>query len=266
MKKIRNLFIFSVTAFTVLCASVQAQEQPALVLVHGAHFSANAWQQVQTLVDHRFKSYAIDLPGRNDKITPAMVSLEISAAVLCKSMATIQGDKVLVAHSQGGSIVNASLDLCPEEPITKIIYVTSVAPLNNTEVFSKLSKEDEKNYFTGVTFNENSELLEITNQLSFTKNFAQDANKSQREWLNKNAVAEPASVGGSKVTLNEKRYQEIDKYYIFAKNDRIISLASQHRIAQSINLKSSFQLDSGHLPMLTHSQALADILMNFSQR
>jgi len=83
--------------------------------------------------------------------------------------------------------------------------------------------------------------------------------------LNKYSVAESAPVGGSKVTLNEKRFQEIDKYYVFAKNDRIISLASQQSIAQSINLKSSFQLNSGHLPMLTHSQALADVLMSFSQ-
>jgi hypothetical protein len=65
--------------------------------------------------------------------------------------------------------------------------------------------------------------------------------------------------------LNEKRYQDIEKYYVFAKNDQIISHATQQKIAKSIDLKGTYTLNSGHLPMLTQSKKLADILLKIAE-
>ncbi len=249
---------------STLSVQAQSKEDPTLVLVHGAHFSGNAWAEVQHVLNKQFKNVAVNLPGREDKITPHKVTMALSAGSLCQSLGRIQGNKIIIAHSQGGAIVNESLNVCPSEPITKIIYVTAVSPLNNSEVFSKLSKKDETNYFKGVHFNEPLELLEIGNKKKFANNFAQDATPSQRDWLNEWAVPEPAPVGGSKIKLNKRRFDAIDKYYVFTEQDKIISMESQQNIADSLNLKGTYSINSGHLPMLTHSQELGDILIKAS--
>lgn len=255
-------------AVAVLAMSTvaEAAAEPTLVLVHGAHFAADAWQPLQNALGDRVKSVAVDLPGRNDNILPASVSLEMSAGMLCKSLGAVEGEKVLVAHSQGGAMVNAALGLCPDESISKLVYVSAVAPLNDTKVFSLLSKEDDQNYFEGVVFDEAAELLKIADPDKFADNFAQDATAEQRRWLKTHAVNEPAPAGGSKMKLDSDRFQQLDKYYVFAERDRIISLPSQQRIAESLKLKATFRLDSGHLPMLTQTDALADILLQVVER
>jgi hypothetical protein len=52
---------------------------------------------------------------------------------------------------------------------------------------------------------------------------------------------------------------------VFAKRDQIISLESQQKIANDLDLKASFEIDSGHLPMLTNSQELTNVLIKISE-
>ena len=249
---------------SVIAASPAPEQAPVLapkmILVHGAHFTAQSWATLQQRLGSDISSHAVELPGRNDHLKPSAVSLDISAASLCQFMGTISGDKMLVAHSQGGAIVNAALALCPEESITDIVYITAVAPLNKTKVFSLLSEKDDEYYYSGVKYNESSDLLEISDMGNFAATFAQDANAAQKKTLAELAVNEPGPVGASKVKLNEDRFNQIDKYYVYAKEDKIISFESQKKIAATLALKGSYEVDSGHLPMLTKVDQLADIL------
>lgn len=255
----------SCLALSLSTAMVSAAETSSIVFVHGAHFNADAWQLVQTQLKDQVKSYAVNLPGRNDRILPEKVTMELSAASLCSFMASIPEEKMVVAHSQGGAIVNASLSLCPDEAVSKVVYLTAVAPLNDEGVFTKLNKADETHYFSGVQFNEQKQLMEISNPKNFANSFAQDATPEQQAWLKKHAVAEPAPIGEGKITLNQTRFDSLEKYYVFAKRDQIISLESQQKIANDLDLKASFEIDSGHLPMLTNSQELTNVLIKISE-
>lgn len=253
------------TALTFSVANA-ATENKKLIFVHGAHFTADSWQPVQHALPDNIESFALNLPGRHDSFKPAAVSLDISAAKLCSFMAQVSGNKVVVAHSQGGAIANASLALCPNEDITDIVYVTAVAPLHNTKVFSMLSKADDEYYYSGVQYNEAEDLLEIFDANKFAESFAQDANTSEQQWLTKHAVNEPGPVGASKLKLNQQRFDQINKHYVFAKQDRIISYQTQQAIAKSLSLKGSYQIDSGHLPMLTKTNEFADILLKITMK
>lgn len=250
-------------------SATAAQSAPEIIFVHGAHFTAQSWEGLQKKLkklDHRIISHAVELPGRNDQLMPSAVSLDISAASLCQFMGTVSGDKMLVAHSQGGAIVNAALALCPGETITDIVYVTAVAPLNKTKVFSLLSEKDDEYYYSGVKYNESADLLEISDIERFSDTFAQDANAAQKKVLRQLAVDEPGPVGASKVKLNQSRFDQIDQYYVYAKQDKIISFDSQKKIAATLNLKASYEIDSGHLPMLTQVDQLAEILMEIHEQ
>jgi len=261
MKNILTGFYLGLATSISLSAPVLAENNASLILIHGANFKANSWEQVQSHLANQVNTVAQDLPGRNDHILPSKANLALAAGVVCKSMSEISGDKILVAHSQGGAVANAVLSTCPKESIRKIVYVTSVAPLNGTKVFSMLAETDKQSYFTGLTYDKETQLIKITDASVMAKNFASDANKEQLAWVKNESIDEPSALGASISMLNEKRYKEIDKYYVFAENDQIISYATQRKIAQGIDLKGSYMLSSGHLPMLTQSKPLADILM-----
>ncbi|MFC3153235.1 alpha/beta hydrolase [Litoribrevibacter euphylliae] len=264
VKKSLSCLVLSLSAASA--STVNAAESSSIVFVHGAHFNADSWQPLQEQLNNQVTSYAVNLPGRNDNILPEKVTLDIAATSLCSFMASIPEEKkMVVAHSQGGAIVNASLSVCPDESIEKIVYVTAVAPLEDEGVFTKLNKADETHYFSGIHFNEQKQSLEISNQQNFANSFAQDANPSQQEWLVKNAVAEPAPIGEAKLKLNKERFNEVNKYYVYAKRDQIISLESQQKIAKDLDLKASFEIDSGHLPMLTKTEELSDLLIKISE-
>jgi pimeloyl-ACP methyl ester carboxylesterase len=265
MKTIMTKLAGALTLSIGLSSAAMAQTSPTLVFVHGAHFSGNAWAKVQQNLNSKVSNIAIDLPGRNDNINPKRVSLEISAASLCSTLNKVEGEKVIIAHSQGGAVVNASLGLCPSEKISKLIYITSVAPLTGEAAFDSLSQEDGESYFKGITYDEVHSLLNISDKAEFAATFAQDANNKQLKWLNKHSISEPSVLADTKLTLNTEQYNKLEKYYIFAKKDKIISLNTQEHIASKLALTKSFEIDSGHLPMLTHADELAFIIEDIIQ-
>lgn len=262
-KKLGSILLGVANYFSINVATI-ANDDVNLILIHGANFKANSWHQVQNHLTQKVNTVAIDLPGRNDNILPEKATLALAAGVTCKAMASIPGDKILVAHSQGGAVANATLTTCPNESIIKIIYVTSVVPLHGTGVFSMLEKGDKESYFTGLKYDKEDQLIKVTDVDAMAKNFAHDATQQQLNWIRSQSVNEPTALGSSKVTLDNNRFHEVDKYYVFAKNDKIISHATQQKIANSIDLKNSYTLTSGHLPMLTQSESLAAILLKIS--
>jgi pimeloyl-ACP methyl ester carboxylesterase len=247
-----------------ISASVFAEPNSSLFLVHGAHFAADSWKSVQDQLKGDIRTIALNLPGRYDNFAPNKVSLELSAAALCVELAKAQGNKTVAVHSQAGAVINATLALCPDPSLKKIIYVTAVSPINGETPFELLSKQDENNYFTGINYNQKAGMLEISNSDNFAKSFAPEANASQKEWLKQHALPEPSTLGGNQLVLDQTQFNNIKKYYIFAKQDKVISLPSQKKIASRMKLTSSFTLNSGHLPMLTHSNELSAILRRIS--
>ena len=256
------LLALTCAALMTPVASVNAQSNDTsnLVLVHGAHFTSQAWQNVQANIPNTINTFAIDLPGRQDNFSPDKVSLTLSATVLCAQLSKIKGDKTVAVHSQAGAIFNATLAICPDVSLKKVVYVSAVSPLDGEKAFKLLSQQDGDNYFNGLHFNKAESMLEISNEQSFANSFAPNANAKQKKWLKKYAVSEPSMMGEEQLELNKARFKAIKKYYVFANQDKVISLSSQKKIANRMNLVKKFNIDSGHLPMLTHPKKLASIL------
>ncbi len=260
MKKLLTTFGCAALLSAGISTHLSAQPSANLFLVHGAHFSANAWKAVENQLPSALNTISVDLPGRHDNFIAKRVNLELSAAALCSELAKTDGDKIVAAHSQAGAVINATLALCPDPSLKKIIYITAVSPLNGESPFDLLSKQDGDNYFSGIHYNEKSSVLEISDIEGFTESFAPNANESQKAWLKQHAVPEPSKLGGNKLILDESKFKSLQKYYIYATQDKVISLATQQKIAARMDLTNSYNLDSGHLPMLTHPEELAVIL------
>ena len=263
-------FLITLACATLMSSTIQAKTDNNSVsnmfLVHGAHFTAESWKEVQNNLPEELNTIAVNLPGRSDHFVTKKVSLQASAAVLCSEISKVEGDKSVVAHSQAGAVINAILAICPDPDLKKLIYVTAVSPLSGETAFELLSEKDGENYFKGVNYNKPISLLEISSPEGFLESFAPQANAEQRVWLSKHAVSEPSTLGSNPLILNQAKFKSLKKYYIFANQDKVISLPSQQKIAARMDLTESYSIDSGHLPMLTHPKKLASILEKISAK
>ncbi len=143
------------------------------------------------------------------------------------------------------------------------MYVAAVAPLDGTKPYSLLSEEDEKNYFSGVNFDEKSDWMVIDNEDNFANTFASKPTSKQTQDLLRYAVNEPAISGEGIVSYSAEDYARIDKYYVFTTLDKIIPLESQKTIAAKIDLVDEVELATGHTPMVTNPEDLANAIEGF---
>ncbi len=263
----------------VLALSVSAHGEggessgKSLVLVHGAHLTAESWDGVSfALRAAGYDVLSVNLPGRGDDgVVATNVTLDSSSRALCtKVKASEKGSKLsFVAHSQGGAVVNHLLGLCPEITPEKIIYLAAVVPLDGEKPFDKLSKADEENYYRGVVYDEATGLMQINNPEGFLASFVSeslDEGSALGEEVMRGAVDEPAAIGDGVVALDVARYRGAEKYYIFTSKDKIISLATQKGIAENVELVDSRIVDGGHLTMIVNPQSVSSILLEFLGR
>ena len=271
--KLKNTFIaFCATASLVACNSISSNSTPlsaaalsaeqataTVVFIHGAHLRGSAWQPVATeLESAQIASHILDLPGRDNTVTPSSITLNHAANALCERTNALPQPQVWVMHSQGGAVAHEALASCNKAEISNLIYVSAVAPIEGAKPFALLNKDDEDNYFKGVTYKDG--WMKITNQAEYVASFTNTQSHSLKAKVWSQSVDEPAVTGEGKVYLNKTKLDAIPKAYVFAKEDKIISYATQQKIAQSIGATKTYSITSGHLPMITQPVALADAI------
>ncbi|MDK2593584.1 alpha/beta hydrolase [Pseudoalteromonas obscura] len=273
--KLKNTFISLCTvASLVACNSVSSDSKPlsagslsteraetesTVVFIHGAHLRGSAWQPVATeLKNAQIVPHILDLPGRDNKVAPKTITLSHAAEALCKRTNGLPQPQVWVMHSQGGAVAHEALASCNRAEVSHLIYVSAVAPFEGAKPFALLNKDDESNYFKGVTYEDG--WMKITNQSEYVASFTNTKSKSLQAKVWTQSVDEPAVTGEGKVHLNKDKLDTIPKVYVFAKEDKIISYTTQQKIAQSIGATKTYSIESGHLPMITQPVALADAI------
>lgn len=257
-------YSFILTSLCLSNIAASAKNESIMVFVHGAHLTSSSWQEVSETLDEKgYPNISVNLPGRQDYLSPKDVTLNSSAKYLCSAVSHINQSITFIAHSQGGAIVNHAQSICPAIKVDRIIYLASVSPLKGEKPFDRLSKEDEINYFKGVIYNENHGLMVINNKTEFAKVFSSSDKISTINHVLKLSVNEPASIAEGIVEQDSKLYSNIKKFYIFTEQDKIISKASQLKIEDSLNTIKTSSIDSGHIPMITHPEKLVPILLDF---
>lgn len=228
------------------------------IFVHGAHLTSKSWLATSRIFKAQgFETVLVDLPGRTSLENPNEVTLNASSRALCESIQSVDSPIVLIAHSQGGAVANNAMSICPEKNIKGIVYVSAVVPLDGEKPYELLSKNDEDNYFKGVSYDDNTGWMVINDKDVFIDMFTSSGSLEVKREIMEQSVNEPAIIGEGVVHYDNEYYSRLDKFYIFAKFDKIISIESQKRIAGRIHLKNSTVLKSGHLPMLTSPEKLA---------
>ena len=244
--------------------SLSSSQKETLVFVHGAHLTGSSWQAVSnTLKAVGFDTLLVNLPGRDLTDKPNNITLDVSSQALCNSMKTIHTPIVLIAHSQGGAVSNNALSICPKKNIRSIIYIAAVAPTDGDTPYSLLSKTDEFHYLKGIHYDENSGWMTINNPTLFADVFTNSQSSAIKNKVMASAVNEPAAIGEGVVHYDHEYFSTLDKFYIYTQFDKIISIPSQEKISRRIYIKKSAILATGHLPMISSPEILAQTIQSF---
>jgi pimeloyl-ACP methyl ester carboxylesterase len=248
--------LFSLISVIVSCSSA-ATSKSSLVLVHGAHFDDRSWDLIKKEW-HSPRVYSLSLFDRSED--PKTLNLNIYAQRLCDFIKK-KGQVVLLGHSQGGAVINQAYGLCPKN-IKSLVYVGATIPFPKEKAFDLLETRDDEYYFSAISENKDKALFEIKNQDFFAEGFANDATENEKTSILKMVRDEPAEASKTKLSFDLESYQTLKKYVVLTKDDRIITFETQRKYADRLQNTEFFEIQSGHLPMISKPRDLVSITSN----
>lgn len=229
--------------------------QKTIVLIHGAHLDGNSWAAVKSYLEkHDQTVIAPTLPGRDNNKN---VDIETYAQAVCDQA---PDGSVLVGHSQGGAVSNEMVGLCPEK-ISKIIYVSAVVPLNGERPYDLMEKVDEKGYAKIVVFKKDR--VEPKNKRAFLRAMAPDFDYKMKSPM---IYSEPNKPAMTVIKFDSQDFDAIPKAYIYTEADTIVTLKTQKKYTNRTEFQETYSVVSGHLPMVTKPEALADLILKSSNQ
>lgn len=238
-------------------------------MVHGGWHGAWCWNKVLPLLEQQhLKSIAIDLPSHGlDKTPVGSITLNDYVNTVIASANSVDGPVILLGHSSGGiSIAQAAEQLTPEK-VCALVFLDAFMPKHNETVFSLVEK-----YPNTPDGNKGAALAESLIFSADGKSTTLDLDKVQAllyhdcsdaevAYAKANLVAEPMASLLTPVSLSEKNYGAIPKYYILCTDARDFD---KRRISTNVPVRNVYELRSSHSPFFSMADELVSIIKEIS--
>ncbi|KAJ9187378.1 hypothetical protein P3X46_002839 [Hevea brasiliensis] len=256
---------------------IEDLETKHLVLVHGGGFGAWCWYKIITLlVESGFRVDAVDLTGSgtHSSDTNSIKTLSQYIKPLTDIFNKLQeGEKViLVGHDIGGACISCMMELFPSQ-IAKSVFIAATLLNNGQSALDILSQQ------TGFTDQmRQAQVFLYANgkdkpptAIDLDKAFLADLlfNQSSAKDIALASVSMrpiPFAPLLEKLSLSDKNYGSIPRFYIKTQEDRVIPVSLQESMIESNPPKQVFQVKgSDHAPFFSKPQALHRILIEILQ-
>lgn len=233
--------------------------QPTLVLVHGAWTGAWVWERMhEPLRDRDVAHRAVELPRASDglgggwRVTLADYGTAVNAVA-----DSIDGPVILIGHSAGGFAITQAASTNPSRYLA-LVYLAAHLPVEGDRTIrlapndpgSELSKAIRPRPLRGVM---------ATEPTRFREAVYGDYEGDDVDALVARHGEEPLRPGLSRIRLSPG-FHDLPKYYVKCSEDRTLSPGYQDWMCGRYGLVPVATLDSGHMPMLTDPEGLADLL------
>ncbi|MCP4344493.1 MAG: alpha/beta hydrolase [Desulfobacterales bacterium] len=226
------------------------------VFLHGAGLGAWIWDDLIKKI--KYPSLPVDLPGRGKHISIATKGLSLENYVQSVLSDIDQfGPKklIIVAHSISG-IIGLEIVRLLQNRICGFIAVSASVPSANNSYISSLP------LFMSI-------FLRIMITLAGTRPPVSAIRSGLCEDLNEEQTLEIVNrfVPESKKLYTDKlKSQSVpaNSMYIRLKKDKALNESIQNRMIANLNEKQIADIDSGHLPMFSKPDELAQILNTFA--
>lgn len=216
---------------------------PTAVLAHGAWADGSSWGPVITgLKQAGIAAIAAPIP---------LTTLADDIKALDRTIDRTEGPVIVVGHAYAGGVIAAS----KHPRIRALVYVAALAPDEGetvAEVFNrdpshpdapKLAPDDEGWIWLPLS--------------AFPKAFAQQATADQQAILA--AVQRPMKVDCIQQPVPRPRWKDHPSWFLVAEEDRMINATTQKFMAERMHANVHTH-DADHVPMITRTQAVVDII------
>jgi pimeloyl-ACP methyl ester carboxylesterase len=262
MKRIA-LIALMLAAFAASLASFsQGGKKMTYVLVHGSWMGAFAWDEIKPRLEKAGHTViSLDLPGHGNDQTPAdKLSLEGYKQAVIAAIGA-RKDVVLVGHSFGGVVISSVAEAIPTR-LSKLVFVAGYLPRTGESAYS-LSGEDQGSkvgqYWTQADA-KNFSPASIKSE-GIVEVFCADCPDKYKQMILAKHRAEAVPPIGTPVTLTDKNYASVPRYYIETLKDNTISHGLQTLMLSRVTVNKRFQLDTSHSPFFSQPDKLAAILL-----
>ncbi|PWK79823.1 pimeloyl-ACP methyl ester carboxylesterase [Mucilaginibacter oryzae] len=240
-------------------------EKQIFVLVHGAWAGPFAWQMVKdTLESSGNEVVALQLPGHGTDNTPAgTLHMDTYINYVSGAIEKIGRKVILVGHSLAGMIISGVAEQVPGL-VEKLVYIAGYVPQNGQSAYM-ISLEDTQSLLGAslIVSNDQSE-FDIKRE-DIINIVCQDGTEEVQELILNNYKAEPAAPFSDPISLSDEKFGSVEKYYIETLQDHGIGNELQKRMIAQAKIKNSYQLNSGHTPLLSQPAELSNILQVIAQ-
>lgn len=227
-----------------------------VVLIHGAGFSSWIWQDVTRQLQMPF--ITVDLPHRGEaKESRSSLTLAEYVTAITAATETLQADKiVLVAHSLGGVLGLAATEAL-QDRLAGFIAVCASIPASG------------KSFVSALPFPQKF-LMPIILRTAGTQppesvirsGLCNDLSAEQTQKIINTFSAESAAVFTTPIRYSPL---QVPTLYIRTTNDKEYGMALQTKMANTLPHPKIIDMPSGHLPMLSHPNDVANAIQQFCE-
>ena len=221
------------------------------VFVHGGWHDGWSWHLVRELLDARgVPSVAPDFP---------MTTLDRDAAVLSDTLASIEGDAIVISHSWGGSV--ATLGAIGAPNVRHLIYIAAVLTEAGHPTRSSVPVKGRETLRSQVVIETDTTTV-IDREVSLAA-FYHDVEPS----LARQAAARlrPFQKTGYAVVDTDAvaAWRTIPTTYVVCADDRMIHPDTQREMAAAAGAEV-LEWPSSHSPFLSHPDLVADLVVRWA--
>jgi pimeloyl-ACP methyl ester carboxylesterase len=217
----------------------------SFVLIHGAGFGANCWDE---LIPHlNTQALAVDLPGRGTRVDVGLRAITLADcadAVREDIEAKDLRDVVLVGHSFAGVTVPRVLDLLPDR-IRHVVLVSAVVPPDGSRVLDQVDP--------GVR-----DLVEHQTRAGAAAMLCNDMDEATAASTLGRLADDSAALLSEAVDLSGYK-REIPRTYVHLTRDQCYVEELQQRSIALLR-PDVIDLDTGHMAMISAPAELATVL------
>jgi pimeloyl-ACP methyl ester carboxylesterase len=226
---------------------VPISAKPTIVFAHGLWADGSCWSEViPRLNADGFNTIAVQNP---------LTSLEDDVSAVKRALDRAGGPVVLVGHSWGGVVITAS---GTDERVRGLVYVAALAP-DAAETAAQLSAQ-----FEPAPIFKHISVVDgyIWLNRDAISHFAGDLSELQQDLIY--ATQGPANAALFEAKVDAPAWKSKPSWYVVALKDGTINTEQERFMAKRIG-STIVEVDSSHVPMLSHPDVVVDLIKQASE-
>jgi pimeloyl-ACP methyl ester carboxylesterase len=188
-----------------------------VVLVHGGFVDGAGWEGVYKIL--KKNGYNVSI------VQNPTISLEDDVAVTKRTLASLDGDSILVGHSYGGAVITEAGN---DPKVARLVYITAFAPDKGESVATLIQNPPPGAPVPPILPPQDGYLF--LDRTKFAASFAADADAEKAAFMADSQV--PWGVAALSGTISEAAWRNKPSWYLVATEDKMIPPDAQRAMSK----------------------------------